>query len=79
MAINPSQLILEQAKSFAALHLRQGSRELLEMHETCILDDGVVRECAVILSDLGGGTNYLGLAISIFEDAAVKFAAENAS
>lgn len=76
--LNPQQQILKNAREYANLNLRQGCRELIEMSETCILPSGVVRETAGILNELGSSST-LGLAISLFEDEAIKFAAENAS
>lgn len=72
--MNRDQEILAQAQSFAKDNLKAGCLELLEMSKTGILkSQGVVRECAAILSMWESGVNVLAVAESLFKNAAFEF------
>ncbi len=68
------QQIMKQAKSFAALHVVEGSREILEWHFTGVLRDGVVRQLAEALLPLAPG-NQNSLAVSLITEEALNIVA----
>lgn len=70
--MNREQEILKRAQDFAAAHVIEGAREILELADTTILRNGVVRQCHAILREWETSHDTLGVARALFERAALE-------
>jgi uncharacterized protein YajQ (UPF0234 family) len=71
MIMKEYRILLDQSIEFAKENVIQGAQEILEYHQTTILKDGVVRQCAKMLSVMIKDKS-IGVAEVLFRDAALE-------
>lgn len=72
--MNEVQKIMQHARAIAEANVIVGARELVELNNTCILPNGVVREIARVVCQIYPDST-INLAQAIMRDAIINWAA----